>query len=43
LIDLGRGEAFMRMLNTRGAPTNAHYIEIRKAELPTGRFDATCG
>ena len=40
LMDLGRGEAFMRTLNTRGAPTNAHYIEIRRAELPTGRFEA---
>ena len=40
LMDLGRGEAFIRTLNTRGAPTNAHYIEIRRAELPTGRFEA---
>jgi hypothetical protein len=30
----------MRTLNTRSAPTNAHYIEIRRAELPTGRFEA---
>jgi len=39
-VVVGRGEAFMRTLNTRGAPTNAHYIEIRRAELPTGRFEA---
>jgi hypothetical protein len=37
---VGRGEAFMRTLNTRGAPTNAHYIETSRAELPTGRFEA---
>jgi hypothetical protein len=30
----------MRTLNSRGAPTNAHYIETRRAELPTGRFEA---
>jgi hypothetical protein len=40
MMDLGRGEAFMRTLNTRGAPTNAHYIETKRAELPTGRFEA---
>ena len=40
LMDLGRGEAFIRTLNTRGAPTNAHYIETSRAELPTGRFEA---
>ena len=39
-MDLGRGEAFIRTLNTRGAPTNAHYIEARRAELPTARFKA---
>jgi hypothetical protein len=40
LMDLGRGEAFIRTLNTRGAPINEHYIETRRAELPTGRFEA---
>ena len=39
-MDLGRGEAFLRTLNTRGAPTNAHYIETSRAELLTGRFEA---
>jgi hypothetical protein len=40
LMDLGRGEAFIRTLNTRGAPINEHYIETSRAELPTGRFEA---
>ena len=42
-MDLGRGEAFMRTLNTRGAPTNAHYLKPAGRSCPLGDLRQTCG
>jgi hypothetical protein len=39
LMDLGRGRAYRRTL-LNDAPTEAQYLETRRPELPTGRFEA---
>jgi hypothetical protein len=39
LMDLGRGRAYRRTL-LNDAPTEAQYLETRKAGLPAGRFEA---
>lgn len=39
LMDLGRGKAYRRTLLNE-APTEALYLETRKAELPTARLEA---
>lgn len=39
LMDLGRGKASRRTLLNE-APTEAQYLETRKAELPAGRLEA---
>ncbi len=39
LMDLGRGKAYRRTL-INDAPSEAQYLETRKAELETGRFEA---
>jgi hypothetical protein len=38
-MDLGRGKAYRRTL-INGAPSDAQYLETKKATLPTGRFGA---
>jgi len=38
-MDLGRGRAYRRTL-LNNAPTDAQYLDMRKAELPGGQFAA---